>query len=144
VALKNDLFCRVALLRTDISEEPSTSFIRVTRIGELGTMLAVTSNRRTLRRNTKEALSSSETSVPTKATWRNIPEDDILHSHRREDLKSDRSGIATSSYPVAGLFHCKEHEGSVTGCGAGVEPSPLSTVSAATYWPVVPALDERW
>jgi hypothetical protein len=22
------------------------------------------------------------------ATWRNIPEDDILHSHRRENLKS--------------------------------------------------------
>jgi hypothetical protein len=35
---------RVALVRTDVSEELSTSFIRVTRIGEL----AVTSNRRTL------------------------------------------------------------------------------------------------
>jgi hypothetical protein len=41
---------RVALLRTDISEELSASIIRVTRIGELG-MLAVTSNRRTLWRN---------------------------------------------------------------------------------------------
>jgi hypothetical protein len=39
---------RVALVRTDVSEEPSASFIRVTRIGELGTTLAVTSNRRTL------------------------------------------------------------------------------------------------
>jgi hypothetical protein len=37
---------RVALVRTDVSEESSTSFIRVTRIGELGTKLAVTSNRR--------------------------------------------------------------------------------------------------
>jgi hypothetical protein len=36
----------------------------------------------------KEALSSSETSVLTRATWRNIPEVDILHSHRRENLKS--------------------------------------------------------
>jgi hypothetical protein len=44
---------RVALVRTDVSEELSASFIRVTRIGELGTTLAVTSNRRTLRRNTK-------------------------------------------------------------------------------------------
>jgi hypothetical protein len=34
----------VALVRTDVSEELSASFIRVTRIGELGTMLAVTSN----------------------------------------------------------------------------------------------------
>jgi hypothetical protein len=31
---------RVALLRTDVSEEPSASFIRVTIIGELGTTLA--------------------------------------------------------------------------------------------------------
>jgi hypothetical protein len=43
---------RVVLVRTDVSEEPSASFIMVTRIGELGTTLAVTSNRRTLRRNT--------------------------------------------------------------------------------------------
>jgi hypothetical protein len=37
----------VALVRTDVSEELSASFIRVTRIGELGTKLAVTSDRRT-------------------------------------------------------------------------------------------------
>jgi hypothetical protein len=43
---------RVALVRTDVSEELSASIIRVTRIGELGT-LAVTSNPLTLRRNTK-------------------------------------------------------------------------------------------
>jgi hypothetical protein len=69
---------RVALVRTDVSEELSASFIRVTKIGELGTTLAVTSNRRTQRRLVtasvvprspilvtlmKEALSSSETSV---------------------------------------------------------------------------------
>jgi hypothetical protein len=40
---------RVALVRTDVLEELSTSFIRVTRVGELGTTLTVTSNRLTLR-----------------------------------------------------------------------------------------------
>jgi hypothetical protein len=34
----------VALVRIDVLEELSASFIRVTRIGELGTTLAVTNN----------------------------------------------------------------------------------------------------
>jgi hypothetical protein len=75
---------RVALLRTDVLEELSVSFIRVTRIGELEKTLAITSNRRTLRRNT----SSFETSVLTRATRHIIPDDAMLHSHRRENLKS--------------------------------------------------------
>jgi hypothetical protein len=41
---------RVALVRTEVSEELSASFIRVTRIRELRITLAVTMNRRTLRR----------------------------------------------------------------------------------------------
>jgi hypothetical protein len=52
--VSSGMLCRVALVRSDISEAPG----------------------------------SSETSVLTRATWRNIPEDTILHSHRRENLKS--------------------------------------------------------
>jgi hypothetical protein len=40
---------RVALVKTDVSEELSASFIMVLKIAELGTTLAVTSNRRKLR-----------------------------------------------------------------------------------------------
>jgi hypothetical protein len=56
VTMKNVVFWDAmpcGFCKTDVSEERSASTIRVTRIGELGTMLAITSNRRTLRRNTK-------------------------------------------------------------------------------------------
>jgi hypothetical protein len=43
---------RATLVRTEVSEERSASFIRVTRIGELGITIDVTSNRSKLRRNT--------------------------------------------------------------------------------------------
>jgi hypothetical protein len=54
----------VPLVRTDVLEEPSASFIRVTRIGELGTMLVTASvvpSSPILVTLMKEVLGSSET-----------------------------------------------------------------------------------
>jgi hypothetical protein len=45
------IFWHVAFVRTHVSEKCSTSIIRVTRISEQGTTLAVTSNRPLLQRN---------------------------------------------------------------------------------------------
>jgi hypothetical protein len=79
--------------------------IRVTRIGELGTLLAVNNNRSTLRRKLllianvvpssttlitlmMEAMLSSETAVLVRATRRNIPEDCVLQNNRPDNLIS--------------------------------------------------------
>jgi hypothetical protein len=64
----------VALIRTDVSDERFVTIIKVTRISELGT--------------TGAGNMYLWTSVLTTATRRHITQDVILHSHRRENLKS--------------------------------------------------------
>jgi hypothetical protein len=65
----------VALVITDVSEELSASFIRMTRIGDSC-------------HPDEGGATFLQTSVLTRATRRDIPEDTILHSHRHENLKS--------------------------------------------------------
>jgi hypothetical protein len=72
--VSSGLLRRVALVRTDVSEELVAACV-VHSSPIFVTLM-------------KEAPGSSETSVLTIATRRNNPEDAILHSHYRENLKS--------------------------------------------------------
>jgi hypothetical protein len=82
----------VALVRTNVPEELRTSIIRVTRIGELGTLVVTSITRLlvtakvaltspVLVTHMMEAIRSSETSVLTRTTRRNISEDSILQKN---------------------------------------------------------------
>jgi hypothetical protein len=80
-----------------VSKELIASIIRVETISKLGATLSVTSTQAVTANVVSSSLilstlimeekRSSETSVLTRATWRHIQEDGILHSHRRENLK---------------------------------------------------------
>jgi hypothetical protein len=74
---------RVGILLTNVSEEHIASIFRVEEIQlQLVHRSWISS---TLK---MEAIRSSETSVNKIPTWRHIPENGILHSHRRKNLKS--------------------------------------------------------
>jgi hypothetical protein len=76
---------RVALVKTDVSEEHIACCEEMRRLLFAASVVPSSQILVTLM---KEALRSSDTSVLTRATWHDIPEDTIHHSHRRENLKS--------------------------------------------------------
>jgi hypothetical protein len=88
--VSSGLLRRVVLVRTDVSEEPGASLMRVflRSVRRLLVAACVVPSSPIFVTLMKEAPGSSETSVLTRATRRNNPEDTILHSHRRENLKS--------------------------------------------------------
>jgi hypothetical protein len=92
--VSSGLLRRVALVRTDVSEEPGASFaekkyqVFLLSVRRLLVAAFVVPSSPIFVTLMKEAPGSSETSVLTRATRRNNPKDTILHSHRRENLKS--------------------------------------------------------
>jgi hypothetical protein len=145
------MLCRVALVRTDVSEELSASFIGVKRIGELGTTLAVTSTttwyffaagRLLVTASVgpsspspltpiKEVRSSSETSVLTRVTRRNIPKDTIWPQWNFQKLYINHFNTFLSSDTTASL---KNHKSSSTVAESKVS-KPLTSKSSCDHDP---------
>jgi hypothetical protein len=83
-----EMWRRVTLVTADVLEERSNSIIFIRSLRLLLVTANVVPSLEILVTLMMVALYSSETSVLTSATGPLIPEDDILYSNRRENLKS--------------------------------------------------------
>jgi hypothetical protein len=86
------MYRRLALVRSDISEKSIACIIRVKTISEPVTVASVLIQlvfiRSVLQLLLLLTLFLASTSVLTRATRRHVPQNGILHDHRRENLKS--------------------------------------------------------
>jgi hypothetical protein len=110
--MKHDLWVYITRIFTDMLKEwrmvssgmlRRVAFVFLRGVRRLLVTASVVPSSPTLVTLMKEALSPSETSVLTKTTWPNIPEDTILHSHRSENLKSYMSN---QYLKIEDIFSC--------------------------------------
>jgi hypothetical protein len=116
------MWCSVAIVRIDVSEERISSIIRMKRISELIFLRSVlwlpdTANvvlsSLIVFTLMMEAIRPSEKSVLAWVTRRHIPEDGILHSHRLENLKSYVITILLSEPTYGSSSTSKNNENSI-------------------------------
>jgi hypothetical protein len=108
------MLCRVALVRTDVSEQCIPSITRVARIGELGTMLALTSNRSSLRRNTIYTIYNPivvflRNVLRFLVTANDVPSSQILVTLMMEAISASETSVLTRvtrcNIPGDGILH---------------------------------------
>jgi hypothetical protein len=96
--MSSGMLHRVAHVRTDVSEEPGASFIRVRRLLVAACVVPSSPILVTLM---KEEPGSSEMSVLTRATRRNIPEDTILKTSPRFTVAGRMEGFHQLKNPLS-------------------------------------------